>query len=114
MSLEQFLNKIKAQAETITFAETIEVIEENYDFTPTRFTNGETVNETNQNNGSCKIFSFAKLHDLSKEETLQLFGDYYRKEVLENPTGTDHANIRNFMQQGWDGVQFEGNALIKK
>lgn len=114
MSLEQFLNKIKTQAETITFAETIAVIEQNYDFTPTRFTNGETVNEANQNNGSCKIFSFAKLHDLSKEETLQLFGDYYRKEVLENPTGTDHANIRNFMQQGWDGVQFEGDALIKK
>ena len=114
MSLEQFLNKIKTQAETITFAETIAVIEQNYDFTPTRFINGETVNEANQNNGSCKIFSFAKLHDLSKEETLQLFGDYYRKEVLENPTGTDHANIRNFMQQGWNGVQFEGNALMKK
>ena len=114
MSLEQFLNRIKTQAETITFAETIAVIEQNYDFTPTRFTNGKTVNEANQNNGSCKIFSFAKLHDLSKEETLQLFGDYYRKEVLENPTGTDHANIRNFMQQGWDGVQFEGDALIKK
>ena len=114
MSLEQFLNKIKTQAETITFAETIAVIEQNYDFTPTRFINGETVNEANQNNGSCKIFSFAKLHDLSKEETLQLFGDYYRKEVLENPTGTDHANIRNLMQQGWNGVQFEGNALMKK
>ena len=114
MSLEQFLNKIKTQAETITFAETIAVIEQNYDFTPTRFINGETVNEANQNNGSCKIFSFAKLHDLSKEESLQLFGDYYRKEVLENPTGTDHANIRNLMQQGWNGVQFEGNALMKK
>jgi hypothetical protein len=51
---------------------------------------------------------------LSKEEALQLFGDYYRKDVLLNPNGKDHQNIRNFMNSGWEGVQFDGEALEEK
>ncbi|MGL5142536.1 MAG: HopJ type III effector protein, partial [Acinetobacter baumannii] len=27
---------------------------------------------------------------------------------------TDHQNIRQFMQNGWDGVKFEGQALTEK
>ncbi len=34
--------------------------------------------------------------------------------VLQNPDGEDHQNIRNFMQTGWDGVVFSRNALIAK
>lgn len=98
----------------IQFKEVIAFIDEHYDFTPTKFTNGNTVNEANQNNGSCKIFSFAKLNDLSKEETLNLFGEFYREDVLKNPEGTDHQNIRNFMESGWEGISFEGNALSRK
>lgn len=108
------ITQIKKSPASITFPEVIAHIDANYDFTPTRFVNGETINEAGQNNGSCKIFSFAKLMDLSKEETLSLFGDFYRKDVLENPSGTDHLNIRNFMNLGWEGIQFEGEALIKK
>lgn len=98
----------------IEFKDVIAFIDEHYDFTPTKFTNGNTVNEANQNNGSCKIFSFAKLNDLSKEETLNLFGEFYREDVLKNPEGTDHQNIRNFMESGWEGISFEGNALSRK
>ncbi|MCY1662727.1 HopJ type III effector protein [Chryseobacterium sp. SL1] len=98
----------------IQFKDVIAFIDEHYDFTPTKFTNGNTVNEANQNNGSCKIFSFAKLNDLSKEETLNLFGEFYREDVLKNPEGTDHQNIRNFMESGWEGISFEGNALSRK
>ena len=98
----------------IQFKDVISFIDEHYDFTPTKFTNGNTVNEANQNNGSCKIFSFAKLNDLSKEETLNLFGEFYREDVLKNPKGTDHQNIRNFMTSGWDGIAFEGKALSRK
>ncbi|MDR7129338.1 hypothetical protein J2X69_001675 [Algoriphagus sp. 4150] len=105
------LDQIKNAPATISFSEVIAHIDALYEFTPTRFLNGTTVNEAGQNNGSCKVFFFAKLHDLTPTETLTLFGDYYRKDVLQNPDGTDHQNIRNFMQSGWEGVKFEGEAL---
>ena len=106
--------QLEKSAEEIQFKEVIAFIDEHYDFTPTTFTNGNTVNEADQNNGSCKVFSFAKLNDLSKEETLSLFGAFYREDVLQNPEGTDHQNIRNFMNSGWDGISFEGKALTRK
>ena len=108
------LEKLQNTPETIDFKEVIAYIDENYDFTPTAFKNGETYNETNQNNGSCKVFSFAKLNMLSKESTLALFGDFYRTDVLKNPAGEDHQNIRNFITFGWDRIQFEGEALHLK
>lgn len=108
------LNQLKTSPETIDFKEVISYIEEHYDFTPTKFTNGNTVNEADQNNGSCKIFSFAKLNDLLKEETLALFGAFYREEVLKNSARNDHLNIRNFMEFGWEGISFEGEALKQK
>lgn len=108
------LDQLKTSPETIDFKEVTAYIDANYDFTPTKFTNGNTVNEAGENNGSCKVFSFAKLKGLSKEETLALFGDFYRTDVLENPEGSDHQNIRNFQQFGWDGIAFEGKALAEK
>jgi len=106
--------QLKNAPETIQFKEVIAYIDEHYDFTPVKFTNGDTVNEAGQNNGSCKVFSFARLNSLSKQETLNLFGEFYREDVLKNPEGTDHQNIRNFMQYGWDGIVFEGEALHRK
>ena len=108
------LQQLVQNTENIMFNDVISFIDERYDFTPTKFTNGNTVNEADKNNGSCKVFSFAKLNDLSKDETLTLFGDFYRNDVLKNPTGSDHQNIRNFMQFGWDGISFEGEALKQK
>ena len=108
------LEQLEKSPETINFKEVIAYIDENYDFTPTKFTNGNTTNEANQNNGSCKVFSFAQLKNLSKEQTLSLFGEFYREDVLKNPDGTDHQNIRNFMKFGWDGISFNGEALKKK
>ncbi|UPQ75759.1 HopJ type III effector protein [Chryseobacterium nepalense] len=106
--------QLERSPEKIQFKEVIAFIDEHYDFTPTKFINGSTVNEAGQNNGSCKIFSFAQLNDLSKEETLNLFGEFYREDVLKNPDGADHQNIRNFMESGWEGVSFEGKALVRK
>jgi hypothetical protein len=108
------IEQIKNSPEDIGFNEVIAHIDETYDFKPTKFTNGNTVNEAGQNNGSCKIFSFARLHNLSKDETLALFGEFYRNDVLRNPEGTDHQNIRNFIESGWEGISFEGEALTKK
>lgn len=90
------------------------VIEANYDFTPTTFKNGKTVNEAGQNSGSCKLFAFAQLQNLSVDQTLACFGQYYRNDVLKNPEGTDHQNIRNFISYGWEGISFEGTALSNK
>jgi DNA-binding IscR family transcriptional regulator len=108
------LDKIHNSPESISFSEVIAHIDANFDFTPTRFVNGNTSNEAGQNNGSCKVFSFALLNNLTQTHTLALFGDYYRIDVLGNPEGSDHQNIRNFMQSGWAGVQFEGIALSQK
>ncbi|KQR92425.1 type III effector [Chryseobacterium sp. Leaf180] len=108
------LEQLEVSPEKIEFKSVIAFIDRHYDFTPTRFTNGKTVNEAGENNGSCKIFSFARLNALSKTETLHLFGSFYHDDVLGNPEGIDHQNIRNFMEFGWEGVVFEGEALTKK
>lgn len=109
MTVEALINKVK-QSEILSFAEVIEAIDANYSFTPSFFKNGDVVNEENQNNGSCKVFSFAKMHQLSEKETLFLFGEHYQK-VLQTPSDVDHQNIRNFMKFGWNGIVFEKEAL---
>ncbi len=114
MNLADFLNHLSNSPETISFDETMSTIESHYDFTPCKFTNGDTINDAGENNGSCKIFAFAQLNKLDKASTLHCFGNYYRKDVLENPDGDDHQNIRNFIRNGWDGIEFHGTALIEK
>ncbi|HAB55541.1 MAG TPA: type III effector, partial [Cellvibrionales bacterium] len=41
-------------------------------------------------------------------------GKYYRDDVLGNPSGDDHANIRNFILDGWLGIQFDTEPLALK
>ena len=114
MSISEFIGKLKSDARNISFQETIAVIEANYSFTPTVFSNGNQINKEGENNGSCKIFAFAKLNQLDKIQTLSCFGSYYYQDVLQNPEGIDHQNIRNFMEFGWDGIRFEEKALAAK
>lgn len=114
MTLDAFLKKLNDQPESIAFTDTMAAIDATYDFTPAAFTNGEVKNEAGQNSGSCKLFAFATLNRLSKEQTLACFGAYYRDDVLKHPDGTDHQNIRNFMRYGWEGVKFETMPLTAK
>jgi hypothetical protein len=114
MTLEQFFIALKNTPESIQFNDTISAIDSAYHFTPTAFKNGILNNEAGQNSGSCKIFSFAQIHGLTEEQTLTCFGDFYRIDVLQHPTAIDHQNIRNFMQSGWPGVQFNNTALNVK
>lgn len=114
MSIASFLEKIKQNPEAIAFTETIAVIEENYDFTPTAFVNGDLQNAAGENSGSCKLFAFAQVQNLSQVETLACFGAYYSEEVLKNPEGTNHQNIRNFIKTGWHGIKFNGSVLVLK
>ncbi|MCD0467428.1 HopJ type III effector protein [Flavobacterium sp. ENC] len=114
MSIQAFLEKLKQTPTAIAFSETIATVEENYNFTPTAFQNGTQHNAAGENSGSCKVFAFAQLQNLTKDETLACFGAYYFDEVLGDPDGTNHQNIRNFINTGWDGIQFDGNALELK
>ena len=117
MSLESFLLKVKNN-ETLSFGETIEIITQYYDYIPAEFTNGlgddKAINAAGTNEGSCKIFAFSLLNKLNKQQTLGLFGDFYRKDVLQDPAGKGHQNIRNFMRDGWEGIVFNQAALSVK
>lgn len=95
------------------FADVIAFIEARYQHTPTAFQNGAQFNAATENQGSAKVFSFAKLEGLNQADTLSLFAEHYAS-VLATPEGTDHQNIRQFMQNGWDGVKFKGQALSVK
>ena len=114
MSLAAFLKKLKEASETVTFDNTLSIIEEHYVFQETAFENGEIANVAGQNNGSCKIFALGHINNLTEEQTLNCFGDYYRKDVLGNPHGDDHQNIRNFIKHGWQGIHLNGEALTLK
>ena len=114
MNLDEFLKKLNDAPASVSFDDTMAAIAAHYDFTPAAFTNGDTRNEAGQNSGSCKLFAFAQLNKLSKDQTLACFGAYYRDDVLKNPQGSDHQNIRNFMQYGWDGVKFDSMPLKAK
>lgn len=114
MKIEDFKNKLKNTPNEVAFTDTMAVIEANYNFTPTTFKNGALKNASGENSGSCKVFAFAKKQNLTKEDTLACFGTYYFDDVLKDPTGEGHQNIRNFMKTGFEGLQFEGEALTNK
>jgi len=111
MTIEEFRTKLSQAPKSIEFADTMAVIEANYDFTPTAFMNGDLENQAGENSGSCKLFSFAKEQGFTQEETLACFGPIYYEEVLGDPDGSGHQNIRNFMKTGFDGLSFSGKAL---
>ena len=115
--LNTFLEQVRS-GQPVEFQDTMDVIAAHYDYTPTRFCNGlgvdPQVNEAGTNEGSCRIFAFASLHCLDVTETLALFGRYYREDVLGHPEALDHRNIRQFMQDGWAGIVFDGKPLRMK
>ena len=114
MNINSFLEKLNQTPETIAFEETIATIEANYTFDSTAFENGIMHNQAGENSGSCKIFAFAEIQNLTESATLSCFGAYYYDEVLKNPNDTNHQNIRNFMKTGWDGIAFYGSPLALK
>ena len=116
MTPQEFTLALHAGA-PFDFEDTIAVIQEHFDYTPTRFKNGlsETaiINEAGKNEGSCKIFAFAQFMNLDADTTLKCFGHFYQ-DVLNTPEGNDHLNIRNFMKDGWAGIAFQSLALTPK
>ena len=114
MTLQDFKNKLTNTPKELDFSDTINTIEANYNFTAAAFKNGDLENSNTQNLGSCKVFSFAIKQGFTKEETLACFAQYYFIDVLENPNATDHQNIRNFMNTGFEGLVFENETLTEK
>ncbi len=113
-SEKKLLELLNTAPESIEFADVMSTIDEFYSYTPTGFSCGNAVSEAGSNEGSCKILAFGKLNGLSAEQTLALFGRFYREDVLQHPEGDDHGNIRNFMQVGWNGVSFDNEPLVVK
>jgi len=111
ISLQDLLSDLRLKSNEVSFEQVMQVISDNYGYTPASFTNGDLLNEAGTNEGSCKIFYFAKLNELTEQQTLACFGRYYREDVLQNPEGSDHGNIRNFMKTAWQGVEFHSIAL---
>ena len=118
MTLSELIAQINNTPEAVQFKDVMAVIEENYNYSPQDFSNGldgdKVLNAAGSNEGSCKIFAFAELQSLDKQQTLACFGDFYRKDVLEHPEAVDHSNIRSFIRDGWAGIQFEQLPLTVK
>ncbi len=118
MTINELLTLIKTHSENINFDDVIQVINNHYQYTPTRFSNGKganiIINKSGTNEGSCKIFAFAKRHQLTKQQTLACFGKYYREDVLQNSDGNNHANIRTLMSYSLEDINFDNPVLIDK
>ncbi len=111
MNTESLLSQLESSPESLDFKDVIAVIESSYVFSPTGFQCGEIHNAAGSNEGSCKILAFAKLHNIAAQQTPYLFGHFYRDEVLKDPNGESHANIRNFLKHGWEQVVFDDEPL---
>mmetsp|Transcript_25270 Transcript_25270/g.38316 ORF Transcript_25270/g.38316 Transcript_25270/m.38316 type:complete len:227 (+) Transcript_25270:56-736(+) len=111
---EVFNANVEMDASDLKFEEVIEVIDTHFEYGLIEFKNGDIVNKQGENDGSAKVLSYAALSNMDKDTTLKLWGQYYR-EVVADPDGDSHQNIRNFMKYGWEGVPFEnGIALTRK
>ena len=113
MNITELVELVRQPSAVIEFEQVMAVIDQHYDYSPAGFSNGDVMNEAGSNEGSCKLFAFAQLNGLSEMETLPLFGQHYRA-VMDNPAGDDHANIRNFILDGWLGIHFDAEPLSQK
>lgn len=118
MTPAEVIHAIEKDPLDVEFEEVIALIDSHYTYSPTRFVNGlgldPVVNEAGENEGSCKVFAFAQIWGLTQAQTLACFGRYYREHVLPNPDGHDHPNIRRFIRDGWEGINFDANALTPR
>lgn len=100
----------------VRFAEVLQIVDK-FDVNPyAGYTSGkgtqtEMHNAPGQNVASAKVFYLCSSLNTSKEATLRLFCEHYER-VLNEPDGSSHQNIRNFMRDGWSGIEFDGPILL--
>ena len=92
------------------FADTLALVEQFFQYQPTAFSNGPLKNAAGENEGSCRVFALGQHCNLNESDTLRLFAEHYQQ-VLQEPTGNSHGNIRQFMTTGWSGIRFDGTPL---
>lgn len=88
------------------FETTLAFIELYYTFSPSAFNNGGVENSAEQNQGSCKVFALAQLLELSKQQTLECFGQHYR-DVMATPEVDNHHNLRRVLKEGLADIRFD-------
>jgi len=110
MTQEAYLKELRSGVK-MQFKDLMALVDDNFNHTPASFTNGTLDNSEDENQGSAKLFGFAAIHQLTPLETLHCFGEHYQ-DVLNDPQGTAHQNIRNFIIYGWEGVKFNSPVLI--
>ena len=92
------------------FDDTLALIDQNFEFQPTGFNNGPVRNDAGENAGSCRVFALGQYCNLSEADTLNLFAQHYQQ-VLGDPAGDSHGNIRQFISTGWSGIRFDQQPL---
>lgn len=92
------------------FDDTLALIERHFEYQPTGFHNGPLYNTAGENAGSCRVFALGQYCALTEADTLALFAQHYRQ-VLDEPAGSNHGNIRQFIGTGWSGIRFEDSPL---
>ena len=113
MTIDELVRALDSASPDFVFADVMSAIDGAFSSTPCAFDNGVQKNSASENQGSCKVFAFARQAGLDEEQTLRLFAEHYRS-VLDDPQGSAHGNIRAFMQSGWDGVTLHGNPLTPR
>ena len=103
---------------TLRFSAVIDTLRRHYECTPVAFSTGvgsdrRTDNAAGTNAASSQLLAFARRLGLDEPTTLALYAEHYR-DVLADPDGSGHANIRAFMANGWSGVRFQGDPLRLK
>lgn len=92
------------------FDDTLALIDQHFEFQPTGFNNGPLRNDAGENAGSCRVFALGQYCNLNEADTLNLFAQHYQQ-VLGDPTGDSHGNIRQFISTGWSGIRFDQQPL---
>ncbi|PHQ24556.1 type III effector HopPmaJ [Marinobacter guineae] len=96
-----------------SFEDSLALIERHFEYQPCGFRNGHVVNAAGENAGSCRIFGLGQYCNLSEPDTLKLFAQHYQQ-VLDDPAGESHGNIRQFISTGWSGIRFDGVPLRQR
>lgn len=92
------------------FDDTLGLIDRYFEYQPAGFHNGPLYNGPGENAGSCRVFALGQYCNLTESDTLRLFAQHYQQ-VLDDPAGTSHGNIRQFIGTGWSGIRFEDQPL---
>jgi len=92
------------------FDDTLALIDKHFDYQATGFSNGPLRNEAGTNAGSCRVFALGQFCSLNEADTLTLFAQHYQQ-VLDDPAGDSHGNIRQFISTGWSGIGFDNQPL---